>query len=308
MNIVQAILDNKARKAQRWPCKANRASSIGYFVPELEGCLRRGVYERTNWQDKELPDGRLQLIFDEGRNQEEIVMRDMAAAGVQLLEQQGAFEWAKYEITGHLDGVIIEDGKAIPVEIKSMSPYSFASTQTFEDMKKKPWTRSYMAQIQIYMLSKNIDKAIFVCKNKSTGELRQIDCVLDYELAEACLKTAEAINGHIKAGTLPDKIVDMEKCKDCPFKTLCQPEINFGEPLKIADDPAYEKELDRREALAEASDEYKKVDEIVKDRAKATAGQGDLNIMVGKYHLTGKRDKKGSFRLTIDKGSAGEEA
>lgn len=304
MNIVQAILDHKAKQQHRYPCKSNRASSIGYFVPELGGCLRRGVYERTDWDKKELPDGRLALIFSEGNNQEKIVMRDLAEAGVHLIEQQSAFEWSIYQITGHLDGVLVEDAKAIPVEIKSMSPNVYVKINSFDDFKKFSWTRSYMAQIMIYMLLKNIDRGIFVIKNKSTGELKQIDVELDYQLAEFCLKTAEAINSHVAAKTLPDRIDDREKCKDCPFKLLCLPEINFGEPLKIADDPKFEDELNKRCELEELAKEYKEIDEIIKDRCKATAGDGNLNVVVGKYHLQGKRDSKGAFRLIIERSEA----
>lgn len=297
-NLVEKVLEAKAKKISRYPCKSNRASSIGYFVPELEGCLRRGVYERTHWEQKELHDPKVQLIFDEGNNQEAQVLKDLAEAGIQVIEQQSAFEWKQYDITGHLDGVIIVDGVSVPVEIKSMDPNIFRQVNSFEDFKKKPWTRSYMAQIQIYMLSKNIDRAIFILKNKSTGELKQIEVALDYDLAEACLKTAEAINGHLKAETLPDRITDIEKCAKCPFKLVCLPEISFGEPLKISDDPDFEKRIDKYLSMKEAAKECEAEYETIKERAKASAGEQGLNIMVGKYVLTAKAGKQ--FRLNVE--------
>ena len=192
-NLIQPILDLKATKIKRWPCYSNRASETGYAVPMLEGCLRRGVYARTNWQDRELIDAKTQLIFDEGNNQERQVLRDLSEAGIEIVEQQSAWEWKEYEISGHIDGSWIEDNIAYPVEIKSMHPAIFDAVFTFEDMKKKPWTRAYMAQITLYMLHKNIDKGIFILKNKSNGDLRQITVDLDYELGEAILKTAEEI-------------------------------------------------------------------------------------------------------------------
>jgi len=302
INLVDAILAFKAGQIKRYPCKTNRASGLGYFVSSLEGCLRRGVYERTNWQDKELPDARLQLVFDEGNNQEQIVLRDLAAAGIQIIEQQSAFELPAQQITGHLDGVLVVDGKAVPVEIKSMSPHIFTSVNSFEDFKKKPWTRAYMAQIMLYMLSKDIDVALFILKNKSTGELKQVEVSLDYELAEACLKTAEEINKHVAAKTLPDKIGDLEKCRECPFKLTCCPEINFGVELKISDDPIFAKRLetylDKKETALECDKEY----DLIRERAKATADEkGCLNLLVGNFRLTGKRDAKCAFRLQIEK-------
>lgn len=299
-NLVELVLQKKAEKIRRYPCNSNRASSIGYSVPELEGCLRRGVYERTSWEQKELHDAKLQTIFDEGHIQEAAVLRDLAEAGVQIIEQQTPYEWKEHQITGHVDGKYIEDGIAYPIEIKSMSPNIFSIINSFEDMKKKPWTRTYMAQITIYMLLQGIDKAIFFLKNKSTGELKQLTVDLDYELGEACLKTAETINGHIKAGTLPDRIKDIDKCSDCPFKLICLPDVSWGTPLQIKDDPEYEAKLTRYFELENAADESKKLYEIIRERAAASADEkGNLNILVGKYTITGKKDTRGAFRIKI---------
>jgi CRISPR/Cas system-associated exonuclease Cas4 (RecB family) len=269
-------------------------------VPELEGCLRRGVYERTHWEQKELYDAKLQLIFDEGHNQEASILRDFAEAGINIIEQQTPYEWKEHQITGHVDGKYVEDGVAYPIEIKSMSPHIFSTVNSFEDFKKKPWTRSYMAQITIYMLMQGIDKAIFILKNKSTGELKQITVDLDYVLGEACLKTAEAINGHIKARTLPDRIKDIDKCSECPFKTLCLPDVSWGTPLKICDDPEFQKKLETYLSLEAQSKANEKLYETIRERAAASADEkGNLNILVGPYNLTGKKDARGAFRLKI---------
>lgn len=299
-DLTIPVVEMKKSNIKRWPCHTNRASELGYAVPFLEGCLRRGVYARTHWQDREMHDVSVQFIFDEGNNQERQVLIDLASAGVQILEQQSAWTWGLYQISGHIDGTYIEDGIAYPVEIKSMSPNIFGIVKCFEDFKKKPWTRAYMAQITLYMLSKNIDKGIFILKNKSTGELRQITVDLDYDLGEACLSTAEQINTHIKNDTLPDRIDDRQKCKDCPFKLICLPEIQFGEELKIKDDPIFEKRLDRYFELKENASECEAVYEIIRSESKESAENGVLNILVGKYLLTGKTDTRGAFRLKIE--------
>lgn len=299
-NLIEAVLSKKAEKIRRSPCNSNRASSIGYFVPLLEGCLRRGVYERTRWQERELHDAKTQLVFDEGNLQEKAVFAAFADAGVDLIEQQSAWEWKEYQITGHLDCVYPEDGIAYPLEIKSMSPNIFSIINTITDFKKKPWTRAYLAQITLYMLSKNIDKAIFILKNKSTGELKQITVDLDYELGEACIKTCEIINAHIVAGTLPEKIKDIQVCKNCPFKLICCPEIKFGAELKISDDPLFAERLEKYLSLKEQSAECEKLYNIIRDEAKAQAVNGELNVLIGIYHLTGKTDARGAFRLNIE--------
>jgi hypothetical protein len=275
-NLIEAILVKKAEKIQRYPCLSNRASSMGYFLPILEGCLRRGVYERANWQEKELYDAKTQLVFDEGHAQEAAVLRDLADAGINIVEQQTPFEWKEYQITGHVDGKYIEDGVAFPIEIKSMSPFIFDMVYNIEDFKKKPWTRSYLAQITLYMLMQNVDKAIFLLKNKSSGELRQITVDLDYTLGEACLSAAE--------------------------KMVCLPGTDFGQELKIKEDPEIEKKLDRYLELKPDELECGKIWDTIKSQAKAEIGPaGVLNVMVGKYLLTGKTDAKGTLRIKIEK-------
>lgn len=300
-NIVQSIYNYKAGKIRRLPCNTNRASMLGYYVPELEGCLRRGVYARTHWKEQELHNVKTQMIFDEGNAQERQVILDLTLANETIVEQQSFFEWKEYNITGHLDGKIHFESNLYPIEIKSMHPNIWQNINTLEDFKRYPWTRSYTAQVNIYMLLENVDQAIFILKNKSSGELKQINVKLDYDLGEACLKTAEQINEHISKRTLPNKIDDRQKCNDCPFKLICLPKINFGEPLKIVDDPNFESRLNRYFELKEQALECNKVYEVIKSESKSQANGGELNINVGNYLLTGKVDKGGAFRLNINK-------
>lgn len=308
-DLVKAIADEKAKKIKRYPCHVNRASNLGYAVPELGGCIRKGVYERTNWQDKELHDVGLQFIFDEGNHQERQVLKDVLDSGYEIIEAQSSYSWEQYQISGHIDGKIMcktETGEniAVPVEIKSMHPQIFSTIHQFEDFKIKPWHRAYMAQITLYMLMQNIDVAIFILKDKSSGKLKQIRVGLDYELGEACLRTAEIINEHVAKKTLPDRITDIDVCSKCSYKLLCHPDRNFGVELKIADDPSFEAKIDRYFEVEDAKSEAKKLWDNITDKCKATSKNdkgelAELNVLLGKYHIKGKVSSNGSFRTTI---------
>lgn len=301
IDIAKTIIDWKASGIKSWPVNTNRASLIGYWVPELEGCLRRGVYERTRWQDKELYPIEAKLRFDEGNNQERAVLQDMANAGVEIIEQQRPYMWIEKNISGHIDGKLLDkdEKRPIPIEIKSMAPVIFARIHTFEDFKKYPWTRAYMAQITLYMIMENIDKAIFILKDKSSGMLRQINLGLDYELGEYCIRTAEKVENCVRTGLLPDRITNRETCKDCPFKLLCLPDIDFGAPLRINDDPEYEQKLDKWMAVKDSVADGKKLWTVIASEAKAQAAGDELNLVVGKYRLTAK--KAAQFRLNVEK-------
>jgi len=300
INIVEAVEKNVQTRIKRIPCKSNRASSVGHYVPELNGCLRRGALERTRWQEKELPDTRLQMIYDEGNREEKAVLRMLEDAGITVIEQQSVGEWEKYNITWHLDGVIVDDGVAVPIEIKSMAPHIYDMIKCLDDFNKKPWTRAYLAQIQIYLLGKNVDHGIFILKNKSTGAIKTVDVKLDYALAESCIKACETINTHVKAGTLPERIKDVEVCKDCPMKTVCAPGMNFGTEMKIADDPEFEHRIDKYLSMKSDAKECDDIYEVIRNRVVATAKGQSLKILIGKYKIEGKPDSRGTFRFAIE--------
>jgi CRISPR/Cas system-associated exonuclease Cas4 (RecB family) len=300
IDLCTPVVEFHARSLMRTPCNSNRASNLGYAVPELDGCLKRGVYERVAWDQKELPSKETGLIFEEGHRQERAVLIDLLNVGIEVIEQQTMYEWKEHQITGHLDGKIIEDGVAIPLEIKSCHPNIWDSISDFESLKSKPWLRAYMAQITLYMLMQGVDRGIFLFKNKSTGMLKQLIVTLDYDLGEACIRAAETINKHVKAGTFPEGTDNRETCKKCPFRMLCLPDISFGAPLKIVEDPMFEDRFTRCIKLKEKKDEYDSEWEIVKGEMKSSVVDGELNIMVGKWHVTGKLDKKGALRTTIE--------
>jgi len=295
------MLEKAEAERKRYPCDVNRASSIGYFVPELEGCVRRGVYERTSWEQKELWDAQSILRFREGDRQERAVLRDLMDTGAEVIEQQATYDWKEYQIRGHVDGKLIINGQALPLEIKSCSPNIFPLISDWDSLLKKPWLRAYQAQVTCYQLMQDVDQAVMLFRDKSSGLTKQVNVGLDYELGEACIRTAEEINRHVDAGTMPDRITDRQTCARCPFRHLCLPDIEFGEPLQIRDDPEFEERLDRAMGSKDAADTYKKEWDIVRAEAKASAGPGgELKLIVGKWSLVGKTSKTGRFSLKVE--------
>ncbi len=322
-NIVKAVTAVKEKKIVKYPTDVNRASSIGYFVPELEGCLRRGVYERTNWEDKEMHDVTSQFIFDEGNNQEQQVFRDLSEAGIVVINQAQTFTLydprngndKKVLLRGSIDGKISIGNVAghaehvITCEVKSMNPNIFSQMNEFEDFRKKPWTLAYMAQIMAYMLGENEEVGIFILKDKSNGTLKQIEVPLDYELGEAVMRTAEQINDHVDAGTLPEKIENVDKCRMCSFKKLCRPEVDWEVGPAIADDPILEQTIDQymlpatiegsMEEIKKEAEKLYKTKIAPKLKVSAQQNNGTINIKLGKYLLTGKTASNGTFRPKI---------
>ncbi len=284
--IVEKVLDAKQAKIKQWPVNANRASNMGHE------CLRYLVLERTSWQEKTLHDARLQMIFDMGNVVEQATLQDLREAGFTIVEQQRAFSWAKYQITGTIDCKLAIDGKVYPTEIKSAAPYSFDSINSIEDMRrhKYHYARKYPAQLTLYLVMDGKDKGLFLFKNKSTGELKEIWLDLDYEFAESLIKKAEAINRHLVTGTLPEPMEYNDQiCGDCGYAHICLPD-RIGKEVEVQDDGELVDLVRKYDALKASAKEFdevdKKINEIVRGREK---------ILVGDWFVEGKWYDKKSY-------------
>jgi len=289
LNIPAAVDVAKTKKITEWPRNANRASDTGHE------CERYLVAARIRGEKRVLHDVGLQRIFDEGNVHEKAVLQDLVYAGLEVVELQRPFEWKKFKLTGHIDGKIRdEEGPLIPLEIKSCSPNSFRALQKMDQHdllnSRYPWIKRYPAQMGLYMLMDNKERGIMLFKEKVTGELLQIDFVLDdqfLEYLETVLKKLERVNEYCEKDELPP-VVPVSDCDRCGFcTTLCFPDRDFGPGFKIMlPDPEIERLLSRREQLQEAAKEYEYID---KDLKSMFSGQ---NAIVSGWKIVSKEQSR----------------
>lgn len=285
IDIVQAVIEAKKKKIEQWPVRSNRASQLGH------PCERYLVYERTRWQEKILHDVKTQFLFDEGNLHEKAVIQELENAGIKVIEQQRAFEWGKYQITGHIDGKILNGKDVIPFEVKSMSDWAWKSINSIEDMKSSRllYMKMYPAQLNLYLIMDEKEVGIFILKNKQTGFLKQIEVYLDYEYTEALLKRAERINRHIENQTLPDRVpYEVGACESCGYAHICLPPVEHKGTL--INDPEIEIKLDRRDQLKEFVDEYNELDKEIRERFKEVP-----EAVIGNWRITGKWIEKKEY-------------
>ena len=288
--ILNDINNYFERQRKVSPSPSNRASQIG------SPCLRQLVYYRTAWDQQALPPLGLMKVFAEGNIQEQAVIRLLQDAGYTIIEAQRSISdnlLKKYNISGHLDFFIGKQGeKAILCEAKSMSPYVWQGIDTIEDFKKHTWTLKYYSQIQLYIFGAGEEQGLFLLKNKSTGEIKILEVVLDLDHVEGLLAKSKAIEDHVKAATLPDRISGGE-CENCPFSHVCLPD-QINTAALIQDDPDFIAKLERREALAPAKKEYEEVDKEIK-----TAGQAvpEAQILAGDWIITKKTSLRKAYTV-----------
>lgn len=318
---ISAVLDAETAKRIRiFPHPRNRASEAGH------PCVRFLVLSRTSNNLKQLHDLALQRIFDEGNLHEDALMRDMAAAGLRVVEQQRAYEWPELELTGRIDGKLAVNGSFVPLELKSSSPNVFPEIKGMEPMdmlkSKHPWIRKYPAQILLYMLMEGSEYGIMVFKNKTTGEKCQKLFRLEGDTlayAEALLKKLETVNAHVALKTVPEPAL-IDDCRGCPFaKTACFPGEDYGPGVDILQDPELVTKLERRALLEPLAHEFDALDKAIKDGdGNGMKGLRGRNVVVGPFVVESKpyettaydipkdikaqyASKRQSFRVSIER-------
>lgn len=322
--IVEQILQAKADKIKQWPVNANRASELGHE------CLRYLVLNRTRWQEKKMHDARVQMIFDIGNSIETLMQQDLREAGFAVVEQQRPFSWVKYQITGSIDlklplneamitaacqnGKLPDDVKAmlqlilqkarppssdpvafvVPCEVKSAAPTVFDTINSIADMRKHkyPYMRRYPAQLTLYMIMDGKEVGLFLFKNKSTGEVKEIWMTLDYGFAETLVKKAELVNQHVAEGTLPDCIEYSEDlCGECAYAHICLPE-HVGVEVEVSQNTELLELLWRYEKLKPGAKEYDDVNERINKMV-----QGKPKLLVGDFLIQGKWVDRASYNI-----------
>lgn len=288
--LIEKIYESKSKKIRATPCHTNRASEAGH------PCIRYLVLRRLKWQDAKLHDVKLQLIFEEGNHQERIILRDLEEAGVQVIEQQRDYEYRHLQLTAHLDGkAVLSHTEAAPIECKSMSPHIWEQINTLDDLiqSDKPWLKKYPAQIQLYLLLANAERGFLILKNKSTGELKEIEVRLDLAYTESILKKLERVNSHVASGTVPPSIpYDEDICDRCPFfQTTCLVEVQRT-AIQFEDNPEFAQKLERRAELEPAAKEFKKLDEEIKGSVKNLE-----KVVCGNFLIMGKETSRKGYEV-----------
>lgn len=281
--IKKKINDHFEGKRKNYHSDVNRASAIGHQ------CMRYLVYKRTVYEKETLASVGLMKIFEEGNIQERAVVDLLQQIGYEVIKQQQDFFDRDANIKGHIDGRLkpFHSDKSKLCEIKSMSPFVFDSVHSIGDLKKKSWTARYIDQLLFYMYADEEKSALFILKNKSTGEIKVLELFMDHinqQRVENLLLKAKTINKHIEEKTLPEKLNVGEICQRCGFKEHCMPVMEY-EALVPVDDTHLEEMLVRRDQIEEPGKEYKKIDEGIKHLLKQRAGD---KFLIGSFFIQRK--------------------
>lgn len=276
--------------------KINRYPKRAFTCSDIHECDRYMIHSVLDWDKRELHDAGLQAIFDAGNKEEENVKNRIGyELGLEFVETQSPFEIKNRSgeviASGKIDGKILWNRKAVPVEIKSMNENSFNMINSLEDFKKKPLYRKYLRQMQLYLYGNNQEAGLFIISNFRTEKV--ILVTLDYGECEYILSRLERLWEMKKRGEYPEAEYRPELCDRCPFSSICLADVS-NKPAEFINNEALEEKLSRREELSVAKKEYEDLDEEIKATFKQIphAFVGQFFEIVGKEQIRKSVDTK----------------
>lgn len=186
----------------------------------------RWLWLSFRWAVIEKFDGRILRLFRRGQLEEQTVIQDLRAIGIDVSNtstNQSRVSFGSH-VSGSIDGIL---NNAI-LEIKTHALKSFDDLVKNGVKKSKPM---HWAQMQVYMLGSKLDKALYyaVCKNDDRIYTEEIE--LDKDKAQALIERGKYI---ALSDTMPAPLsqdASWYECKYCPahsfcFKTKTTKEVN----------------------------------------------------------------------------------
>lgn len=293
-DLAQSIIEKRTADLTTRISQYQRKNSI---LSDVADCERYMTYAVLDWDKRPVHDAELQARFDVGNLWEREMVRDLQGLGftVTLSQQPVQIIGRGGELiaTGKIDGFIQWEGRRYPVEFKSMNSNVFNSINTVEDFGKKPWTRKYLKQIQMYMFGNNCEEGLFIV-NDCLGHWKLFPVYLDLGECEAILQKLERVAGAIKSKTYPDRIAyDQSICGKCPFAVQCLQDV-INRPADLIDNEVLEADITRHEELKPLAKEF----ETLHDNLKGTFNGIEKAIVGTRWMIQNVPSKRTVYELT----------
>jgi hypothetical protein len=277
------------------PQYSNRASQIGH------PCLRKLYYDRAEWQQRApWPIDTLRR-FREGERHEALAIADLSEAGYRWTHGQQPGFFADLSLSCKMEGYLEDTatGERILAEIKSMDPHPWAQATTLDFLRGSLFYSGYLYQLTTYMRAVNESEALFVFRNRSSGEMRFLPYEFSKDIWADIERKCKLVNNALLKSEAPERIDLSERkevCSFCPFSHVCLPDVTNpkGGIRFLSDAPKLEGMIDRMTELKELAAEHGTVKEAVRDLVRGLDG-----VVCGKYLLEGKEDKAGRWRGSI---------
>ncbi|MBB4192762.1 oxidoreductase [Rhizobium aethiopicum] len=215
-STIAAIDKHYVDEARDW-------DSLGISVSLAGAECARALFYEFRWASKPEPaTGKRQRLFERGQDDEEKMLRDLRAIGVEVWGEQERARAVHGFVRGKLDGIalgLLEAPKTIHVvECKSLNTKGFKAVIKDGVKKAKPL---HHAQIQIYMHVLGYDRGYYYIKCADTQEYHSERVEYDVEF---CLRLLANLERIIFTDVPPPKISEDPEfylCRFCKHNSVC---------------------------------------------------------------------------------------
>lgn len=171
--------------------------------------------------------GRILRLFRRGQNEEEQIAHDLRLAGCEVLtvDPETDRQFRVEEVDGHFGGSLDGAARNIPeaptkphvIEMKTHNDKSFKALEK-DGVKKSKFV--HWAQMQVYMLLRKTDRALYIAINKNDDSYYTERVKLDIEAGNSLIAKARRI---IYAVDPPERIgpPTLFTCKWCDMYKVC---------------------------------------------------------------------------------------
>ena len=215
-NTIAAIIDRHHEIHQEPPRPHLGVSMLGHPCDRyLWLVFRHAVIEKFS--------GRMLRLFRRGQNEEDTIISDLRAIGLDVRGAQERVDFGAH-VSGSMDGLIYGGVPEAPhkihvLEMKTHNAKSFAELKTKGVREAKPL---HWSQMQVYMLGSGHDRALYVAVNKNDDQIYTERVRLDKTAASRLVERGRSIT---LSERLPEPLAgaapDWYQCKWCPAHAFC---------------------------------------------------------------------------------------
>lgn len=220
--IAQAIFGVYVEREKDWRRPHLGASSIGD-----ENC-RRLLWYRFRWAARRPLDGRVLRLFERGNREEDWIVEDLRAAGLQVEavdpetgEQREMWFWGGH-FGGSCDGIVL----GVPDAPKTwhLLECKTSNKDKFRDLLKQGVRKAqpgHYAQMQTYMHGLKLKRALYICVCKDDDRIYSERLHYDRTFAEALIEKAQLVIASPEPLTRISEDPSWFECKLCDYRDIC---------------------------------------------------------------------------------------
>jgi hypothetical protein len=215
LNDIGALIDRAHESVKQKPRAHLGASGLGHHC-------ERWIWLSFRWAVLPEFPGRVLRLFRRGQLEEEQIIGDLRRIGIKIGGDQTRVDFGCH-VSGSVDG-IIESGVPQAPNKRHVAEFKTHSKKSFDDVVKNGVEKSkpmHYAQMQLYMLGLDIDRALYVavCKDDDTYYTERVK--LDKVYAEKLVAKGHALALEDRLPPPVSTDPSWYQCKFCDAHEFC---------------------------------------------------------------------------------------